>query len=361
MSRSGTTRFRRCRSAARAGRPACAEGRDGRPGRGAPLPNPRGPGGGRGGGGHCLRLGRGVGGRPARPLGSRAGRRVRDVRRGALRPIGRLWEPLDIACEPDAIGGPVQSLASAEAARACDQVDHPAACPRLVVEPHAGPGAGDDDRETTFAAPAPFLAGARGGLAQKLGRDLGSPGTKLGVEGLPVAPAHRVPRGTDTPTRDDPRDAAAGHEGWRGRADKAAGTGFGGCFPPILPPLRHGPRRRSRSSRRRLVLPKTADPFRQLSEIRSDHGWSPSARNHTQQVARPGGAARRMEPFPGRISSTVPPLRPPSPTRGQPKGRGQPSGSVHRSRLKRCTGRRQEHPCRKLAQDGVISRRGPSC
>ena len=61
------------------------------------------------------------------------------------------------------------------------------------------------------------------GLAQKLGRDLGSPGAKLGIEGLPVAPAHRVPRGTDTPTRDDPRAAADGREGWRERADKAAG------------------------------------------------------------------------------------------------------------------------------------------
>ena len=39
-------------------------------------------------------------------------------------------------------------------------------------------------------------------------RDLGCPGAELGIEGLPVAPAHRVPRGTDTPTRDDPRAAA---------------------------------------------------------------------------------------------------------------------------------------------------------
>ena len=125
------------------------------------FPEPRGPGGGRGGRGRRLRPGRGFVGRQVPVLGIGAGRRVGDIRRGSLRPIGRPPESPDIRRHPDAIGGPVQRLASAEAAGARDEINQPAAGPRLVVEPHAGPGAGDDNGETALAAPAPFLARAR--------------------------------------------------------------------------------------------------------------------------------------------------------------------------------------------------------
>ncbi len=95
----------------------------------------------------------------------------------------------------------------------------PAALSGFVVEPHPRPGTGDHHREAALAPPAPFLARAEAGLAQKLDRKLRHPCPQLGIEGVPVPPAHRRPRGTGPCAPVDPRAAAAMRKGWRMWAD----------------------------------------------------------------------------------------------------------------------------------------------
>lgn len=122
----------------------------------------------------------------------------------------------------DPVGDPVGRILACQAEIAADEIREPTATPFLVVEPHARPRAADDDREAALAPPAPFLARAKGRLAQKLHRKLRHAGAQLGIEGSPVPPAHRRPRGACACTPVGFGAAAAWHRGWRRRADTGA-------------------------------------------------------------------------------------------------------------------------------------------
>ena len=167
------------------------------------------------------------------------------------RPSGgsRAWP--ELIRHADAVGGPVESLAPVQPPDAADKIDQPAAFARLVVEPHPGPGTGDHDREAALAAPAPFLARAEGRLAQQLDHEFRHPRAQLGIEGLPVPPAHRRPRpiGRAPAGRTkEPSWRCAG--GDAGQADTGgSGTGLRASLPPVLPPFEQPSRRRNRSAR----------------------------------------------------------------------------------------------------------------
>ena len=137
----------------------------------------------------------------------------RSVRGRTYDPSGgsRAWP--ELVRHADAVGGPVQSLAPVQPPDAADEIDQPAAFARLVVEPHAGPGTGDHDREAALAAPAPFPACAEGRLAQQLDHEFRRPRAQLGVEGLPVPPAHRRARPSGTRPPVGPRAVVAVRRG----------------------------------------------------------------------------------------------------------------------------------------------------
>ena len=295
------------------------------------LPEPRGPGGGRGARGRCLRPGRGFGGRLVPLLGGRAGRRVRDICRGSLRPDCRPPELPDIRRHPDAIGGPVQRLASAEAARARNEVDQPAAGSGLVVEPHAGLAPAMTTarlplRPQRHSWPAPRRACPE---ARPRSRE---PGREA---------RHRRPASRARSSR-PPRNGHAharrpeGRDGWaRGVAGAGGqggwGTGFEGCFPPILPPLRGVPRRRSGSARKSGARPTRADPARQDIDIRSFIGWRPTASEHHSADGRRGGSERGFNPLPGESAQRFN-CRDTIVARGQPVGlENLRSGHDHRA------------------------------
>ncbi len=171
-------------------------------------PDPCGAGGGLRSGGRGLRLWHAGDG--TNRLGSDRGpaRPERTVRRRTRRRFGDARVHPEIARHADAIAGPVQGLVTVQPAHAADKIDQPAADPRLVVEPHAGLGTGDHDRQAALAAPAPFMARTQARIAQELDRKLLRPCPQLGIEGLPVPPAHRRPRASGTRAPVGPRAVA---------------------------------------------------------------------------------------------------------------------------------------------------------
>ena len=132
----------------------------------------------------------------------------------------------------DPVRDPIGRALAGHAEVAADEVGEPAAPAFLVVEPHPRPRAGNDDRKAALAAPAPFLTRSEGRLAQKLHRQLRHAGAQLRIEGSPVPPAHRRPRGTGARTPVGRRAAAVSCRGWRRRADTgAAEPDEGRCCP----------------------------------------------------------------------------------------------------------------------------------
>jgi len=120
----------------------------------------------------------------------------------------------------DPICDPVGCIGPGYAEVATDQIAEPTARTGLVVEPEARLRTCDDDREAAFSAPAPFMPGPEGGLAQKLDRQLRHARAKLGMESLPIPPAHRHPRdGCTSAIRDRKAPVAMLCKGWRRRAD----------------------------------------------------------------------------------------------------------------------------------------------
>ena len=132
----------------------------------------------------------------------------------------------------DAIADPRGGTVAGATVFARDQVDEPSAVAGFVVEPHAGLRAGDDHGQTALAAPAPFPPGAKTGLAQKLDAKLWHPRAQLGVEGLPVPPAHCRHRGTRPRPPVGPKAAAAVRRGLRRQADTGVGNRNVGCVAP---------------------------------------------------------------------------------------------------------------------------------
>ena len=77
---------------------------------------------------------------------------------------------------------------------------------------------------------------------------------------------------------------ASGQGGW--------GTGFEGCFPPILPPLRHVPRRRSGSARQSGARPKRVDPPGKI--LKSSHILGGAQQPQSAAPPMGLGAAQRV-------------------------------------------------------------------
>jgi hypothetical protein len=114
----------------------------------------------------------------------------------------------EIARHADAITDPVQGFVTVQPTKAADKIDQPAADPCLVVEPHPGLRTGDHDRQTALGAPAPSMACTHTRLAQQLDRKLLRPCPQLGIEGLPVPPAHCGTRASGTRAPAGPKAVA---------------------------------------------------------------------------------------------------------------------------------------------------------
>ena len=132
----------------------------------------------------------------------------------------------------DTICGPLKRVTAGEAEFPANQIDKSATVARFMVKPHAGLVAGDHHREAALATPAQVLTGAVARLAQQLDDEFRHPGAQLGIEGLPIPPAHRRPRRAYARAPVGPEAAASMHRGWR----RQVGTGVWNRIEGVVAP-----------------------------------------------------------------------------------------------------------------------------